>query len=198
MSAAPASSSSDHDHQTSEPSTKLAMSPSWPFKQIFDKYYALAEEDRDAFNALIQPKNTTKASLLFHALTEKAITSKDYRDHTFTILVEFHYPYQLSKNDRFDTVAQSRIVMCTDEGSTKEFKQELERMFRDGVLKTAKFEKFEIKSLVVAFSDANYKYGFDATDHFGEDTHTLLWLLKTRGSVDMIVVHCNIEYPEDS
>ena len=198
MSTAPTSSSSDHDHQTSEPPTKSTVSPSWPFKQIVDKYYALAAKDREVFNALIQPRNTTKASLLFHALTERAVTSKDYYDHTFTIPVEFHYSYCPPNNDHFDTIARLPIVMCTNEGITKEFKKELERVFGDSVLKTTKFEKLEIKSLDVGFSDANYRYGFDASHTFGENTHVLLDFLKTRGGVDNIIARCNIEYPEDS
>lgn len=121
------------------------VSPSWPSKQTLDKYDAVAEDGRGSLSALIQRRHTTKASLLLCAITEKAITSKKYRDYTFTILVEFHYPYYLSKNDHFDTVARSPIVMCTDEGSTEEFKKELERIFRESVLKTAKFHKFDIK-----------------------------------------------------
>ena len=194
MSTARASSSSDRDHQTSEPSTKTTLSPSWPFKQIFDNYYGNAGYDRDALKALIQPRHTTKASILFHAVGEGAITYTDYLNHTFPIQVRFSYPKPQTRNLQTGDLL---IIMCIDEGSTEGFKKELERIFSDDYLKFKSVE-FKSMSIHVGFPHADSKHGFITIDHFGENTHVTLRYLKVRGSVDKITAECDLRYLEGS
>ena len=170
------------------------LSPSLPFQQIFAKYYALAENDRDEFNALIQPRHTTKASILLHAVSENAVTYTDYLNHTFSILVKYNCLLKY-----YNKEGALAIVMCIDEGSTNAFKRELARIYKDNV-KSA--PELEIHSIDVHFSDVSANYGEHYEtynrDPFGKDTHALLRLLKTRGSMEMIVVHCGLRKTGDS
>lgn len=83
--------------------------------------------------------------------------------------------------------------MCIDEGSTDGFKKELERTYNYNGRNEIDPE-LEIESLEVHFSGFHYenfvRHGLCSNDPFGKDTHALLRLLKTRGSVESIFTRC--------
>lgn len=170
-------SASDSHHATSTPATEPAVSTPSPLQAIFDDYYRKARSDPRLLEAILKPRYTTKASILFDALTKDLLTDIQYREHTFETLVKFtkRSETMFGEYGRYD-ICTIPVFVCVDEGSHEEFKRDMARISKEDT----EFKKFN--RLVVGWVDPKDPWVGREPYFFDTDAAGKIKLLKARES----------------
>ncbi len=174
-------STSDTQYATSTPAIEPAVSPPLPIQEIFDDFYRKAQSDPRLLEAIRIPCYTTKASILFDALTHDTLTDSQYHENTFEILVRFTKLLLPLKAEARRETCTIPIVMCVDEGSYEEFKRDMARLSEEGP------ESYS-KRLDVRWVDLKDGWGFTNPHRFDKDTAENLKLRKARGNDSRLTV----------
>ncbi len=167
-------SASDSHHATSTPATESAVSPPSPYQEIFDDFYREAQSDPRLLEAILKPRYSTKASILFDALTKGLLTDTQYREHTFEILVKFTERLETMEGEfGRREICTIPVFVCVDEGSYEDIRRDMARISEEDT----EFQKS--KRLVVGW--VNPKDPWVGRDYFLDtDAAGKIKLLKAR------------------